>query len=196
MVRPRWHLHRLVVERLQAPVPVDDDHLLRLPRRHVTPIPGESSGMPGSARPTTSGLVDSRRRMAPAGTCPSMTYPSTSAVWHDPAPTGTPWDFLNAEISGSSVSCTSAPRLCRYPTHDEQQPQPGVSCTSIWMPASDNSADPDVTTVAESVAHADVIRTSPVSNARTLSTLLPQSVICSIPDRLCPHTHERVIGWQ
>lgn len=89
------------------------------------PIPGESSGIPGSANPTASGRSSRSRRMAPAGTCPSITYPSTSAVWHDAAPSGTPCSVLNPASCGSSEISTLAPRSCRYPTHSPQHPQPG-----------------------------------------------------------------------
>ncbi len=53
-------------------------------------IPGDPTGIPGTAKPMASGRVSSNRRTATAGTCPSRTYPLASAVWHAARSSGTP----------------------------------------------------------------------------------------------------------
>lgn len=99
-------------------------------------MPGESLGMPGSARPTRSGRSESSRTSASTGTCPSTLYPSIRAVWHDAAASGMPCARRNDRRSASSVTLTDAPFDRRYTTHEVQQPQPGSRCTSMFTPAS------------------------------------------------------------
>ena len=53
-------------------------------------IPGEPTGMPGTARPTAAGFSLSRRRISRTGTCPSITYPPAVAVWQEPNCFGMP----------------------------------------------------------------------------------------------------------
>src|ERR1700716_2483499 len=60
-------------------------------------MPGDPAGMPGTANPMAVGRLSSNRRTAAAGTCPSSTYPSTSAVWQAARSAGTP----NRALTGS-----------------------------------------------------------------------------------------------
>jgi hypothetical protein len=57
-------------------------------------IPGDPAGIPGTANPMAVGRFSRSRRTAAAGTCPSSTYPSTSAVWQAARSPGTPSRFL------------------------------------------------------------------------------------------------------
>lgn len=98
------------------------------------PMPGESAGIPGSASPAASGRSASSVRIASTGTCPSIAYPLTIAVWHDMAFRGTPRSAAVWRRPGSSTTVAAAPFSCRYTTHPVQQPQPGSRNTSKVMP--------------------------------------------------------------
>ncbi len=102
--------------------------------RWSPPIPGESAGIPGKASPAASGRSSSSLVIASTGTCPSMAYPSTTAVWQDSASSGTPRSAAVAWRSGSSTTVATAPFCCRYTTHPEQHPQPGSRKTSKVTP--------------------------------------------------------------
>ena len=145
-------------------------------------MPGASAGIPASAMPTAWGRRSRRATMAPTGTWPSTTYPSTKAVWHEAASTGTPARSLNAARFGSSVTSTSAPFSCRYPTHSEQHPQPGASWTSTRTEVSSPGAGAARCGADSTLLHALTIATTTSTNtARTaISALIrPTHLICS-----------------
>jgi hypothetical protein len=62
-------------------------------------IPGEPIGMPATASPVAWGFSPRKRWSATAGTCPSMTYPKTSAVWQAARSSGTPSRAFTASRS-------------------------------------------------------------------------------------------------
>src|SRR5687768_1655742 len=100
-------------------------------------MPGEPIGMPGTAIPATFCFSFSSRFTSVAGTCPSTAYPSTTAVWHECAATGTLYFALtlSSEVCGMSVTVTSKPAFFMWSTHLEQQPQVGVLYTLMAGPA-------------------------------------------------------------
>ena len=89
-------------------------------------IPGEPMGIPGTAIPATWGRSDSIRFTCSAGTWPSTTYPSTSAVWHDALDTGTPASRFTDMRSLTLRASTVKPASRRCSTHPLQQPHDSV----------------------------------------------------------------------
>src|ERR1035437_7356236 len=90
------------------------------------PIPGASTGIPGTASPVIFGRSARIFFTRSAGTCPSMTYAPTSAVWHDSSFAGTPDDRLMPERSFISTTAAEKPWPSMYFTQSLQQPQDAV----------------------------------------------------------------------
>jgi hypothetical protein len=69
-------------------------------------IPGEPTGMPGTAKPMAVGRFSRSRRTAVAGTCPSSTYPSIyseASIFEMAHPTRAAtaiWIFMNQNCRG------------------------------------------------------------------------------------------------
>src|SRR5690606_20276378 len=92
-------------------------------------MPGEPMGMPGTANPIAFGFSLSKRRMSPAGTCPSIAYPATTAVWQEPSFCGIP-TRARAFVLPLSLTVTRKPLSCMCLTQSLQQPQVGLFQTS------------------------------------------------------------------
>jgi len=120
-------------------------------------MPGEPIGMPGTERPTMSGRSSSRRRITSAGTCPSITYPSITAVWHAVRLELTMCSRFTAAISDTYSVVTSKPSSRKCSAHLPQQPQVGDAYTSTSAGAAlarevHDSAAADTVTVAAATA--------------------------------------------
>ena len=61
--------------------------------------------------------------MSEAGTCPSMTYPPTSAVWQDWTAFGTWYFVLTVVMFSTFVAVGANPLARRCSTHFAQHPQ-------------------------------------------------------------------------
>src|SRR5215207_8894009 len=96
-----------------------------------TSIPGEPTGIPGTARPLACGRCERSRLMADAGTWPSIRYPSISPVWHDARSRGTPRQTLVRFNAASSITSATKPEARRWSTQPPQQPQFGSLVTTI-----------------------------------------------------------------
>lgn len=93
-------------------------------------MPGKPRGIARTDSPIAAGRSCSSRRISAAGTCPSIAYPSISAVWHEPYRTGIPRRAL-ASVLPPSWLLTSKPFASRCLTHSRQQPHDGPVQTSI-----------------------------------------------------------------
>jgi len=87
--------------------------------------------MPGTARPDVFGRSRRSRAIRSAGTWPSRTYPSTSAVWQAARSLGTACLALIGRRSLRFSVVTGNPYRCRWPTHWVQHPQVGLLYTVI-----------------------------------------------------------------
>ena len=64
--------------------------------------------------------------MSSAGTCPSITYFSTCAVWQERSLAGTPRLSFTVLMSSSSWTTVVKPAAFTWSTHFAQQPQVGL----------------------------------------------------------------------
>lgn len=94
-----------------------------------TSIPGDPTGIPGTASPRTEGRCSRSLRIAEAGTCPSMTKPSISAVWQDARADGTPSFAFKRLICPSSTTVTAKPFARKWSAQAVQHPQFGSLVT-------------------------------------------------------------------
>src|SRR5229473_5077437 len=97
-------------------------------------MPGEPTGIPGTASPAIAGRSLSSRSMSATGTWPTMVYPPTRAVWHAARGAGTPNCRLMDSTSFTACTVTLNPLSRRYDAHWAQHEQLGDLYTTISGP--------------------------------------------------------------
>ena len=123
----------------------------------------------GTPMPATFGRSWRSFRRASTGTCPSTTYPSTSAVWQVWTERGTAAAALTSDRSSMSTTLTWNPLARRYSTHFPQHPQEGdlYTVTTDTGAAAACRVGPDEAAPSETTAPA--ARTSGIRRAMRMA---------------------------